>query len=296
MTNKYQLIQLYCVICHQYNNILVADAQRTSNNFLPKFSDEECITIVLWGLANRKHTYRDVHKFIKDYYGDWFPLMPKYKAFNKRVCYLADAIKTLASVLLTLLVGDPSHNTHLADSVPIVVAKQSRSGRGKVAPDMCDKGYCDSKKMFYYGIKLHFLCQSRYKTIPQPKQVLLTKASVHDGKAAKEIFADVHGIELFGDKAYIDAEWIAQIETSNNIRVITPVKLKKGQHCLDAASKLFSAGVSNVRQPIESFFNWLNELTNIQQASKVRSSNGLISFVFARISLACLVLANLLLF
>jgi hypothetical protein len=281
----------------------VYDAQRTSNNFLPKFTDEECITVVLWGLsafrrnapANRKFTCKDVHKFIKAYHADWFPEMPKYKAFNKRVCYLADAIKSLANVLLAGLTSiDPACPTHLMDSMPIILANQNRSSRAKVAPDMCDKGYCDAKKMWFYGVRLHTLGQSQYKTVPQPTLMQLASASHHDRKVAEEMLLDAFGIDIFADKAYINASWQADRFANHQTKIITPIKLKKGQERLDSADSLFTTAVSKVRQPIESFFNWLHELTQIQATSKVRSSNGLISFVFARISLACLVLANLL--
>lgn len=47
-----------------------------------------------------------------------------------------------------------------------------------------------------------------------------------------------------------------------------------------------SAFVSSVRQPIESFFNWLSDLTNIQAASKVRSSQGLLLHFFGRVAFA----------
>jgi len=218
--------------------------------------------------------------------------MPKYNAFNKRVCYLADAIKTLANVLLSGLAGAPGCTTHLTDSMPIVLAKQSRSNCAKVAPEMCDKGYCDSKKMWYYGIKLHALGLGRYKAMPEPKQMMITPASVHDRKAAVEMLTDVYGIDLFGDKAFINAQWEANIKSTNQITIYTPIKLQKGQERLDSADSLFSSAVSRVRQPIESFFNWLQETTQIHIASKVRSTNGLIAFVFARIAVACLFLAN----
>jgi hypothetical protein len=296
MSNEYELIHLYCVICHEYDTKLVNDAQRTSNNFLPEFTDEECITVMLWGLANRKFTCRDVHKFAKAYYADWFPRMPKYKAFNKRVCYLADAIKTLASVLLSQLGGDPLCSTHLKDSMPIMLAKQSRSGRAKVAREMCNKGYCDAKEMWFYGVRLHTLSQSQYKKLPLPKQMQVAAASVHDRKVAEEMLHDVYGIDLFCDKAYINKKWQAHIKESNQINIITPIKRKKGQKRLSWADNMFSKAVSRVRQPIESFFNWLQETTQIQNACKVRSANGLTAFIFARISLACLFFANVISF
>ena len=293
MSNELQLINLYCVICQHYDTRLVYDAQRTSNNFLPQFSDEECITIALWGLANRKFTCKDVFKFIKAFYAEWFPAMPNYKAFNRRYGYLADAIKTLASDLLSMISSDTTCPTHLIDSMPIVLAKQRRSGRAKVATEMCDKGYCDAKQMYFYGVRLHALGENQYKTIPQPKQLLLTAANVHDRKAAVEMLQDVYGIDLFADKAYIHAEWMEELRRNNRVNIITPIKLEKGQKELSYWDSIFSSAVSRVRQPIESFFNWLNEITQIQNACKIRSANGLVSFVFSRIAVACLILANI---
>jgi hypothetical protein len=46
-----------------------------------------------------------------------------------------------------------------------------------------------------------------------------------------------------------------------------------------------------MRQPIESLFNWINEKTGIQQASKVRSYRGLLVHAFGRLAAAMLLLA-----
>jgi len=42
--------------------------------------------------------------------------------------------------------------------------------------------------------------------------------------------------------------------------------------------------VSRIRQPIESLFNWIQEKTDIQVASKVRSSKGLMVHIFGRLA------------
>jgi hypothetical protein len=77
--------------------------------------------------------------------------------------------------------------------------------------------------------------------------------------------------------------------------IFTPIKLKKGEKRLNSADKLFSTAISKVRQPIESFFNWLQSKTNIESANKVRSTTGLIAFVFSRIAAACLMMLNIIL-
>ena len=55
---------------------------------------------------------------------------------------------------------------------------------------------------------------------------------------------------------------------------------------LDAADRLLSTAISRVRQPIESLFNWIEEKTHIQVASKVRSYEGLMVHVFGKIAAA----------
>ncbi len=75
--------------------------------------------------------------------------------------------------------------------------------------------------------------------------------------------------------------------------MLTPVKLVKGEPEVlrqrdRAFNDLYSKAVSAVRQPIESLFNWLIEKTDIQRASKVRSTNGLLVHVFGKIAAAFL--------
>jgi len=43
----------------------------------------------------------------------------------------------------------------------------------------------------------------------------------------------------------------------------------------NASDSLFSTAVSRVRQPVESLFNWINEKTQLQNASKIRAINAL---------------------
>ena len=45
-----------------------------------------------------------------------------------------------------------------------------------------------------------------------------------------------------------------------------------------------------MRQPIESLFNWIIEHTGLQQASKVRSTNGLLVHCYGKLAVACVLL------
>lgn len=78
---------------------------------------------------------------------------------------------------------------------------------------------------------------------------------------------------------------------NQHIEMLTP--FKGGKEKFDeerqrnkAFNDLFSAAVSKVRQPIESFFNRLNEKTKIQRAHKVRSTYGLLVYTMGKIAIA----------
>ena len=60
-----------------------------------------------------------------------------------------------------------------------------------------------------------------------------------------------------------------------------------------AFSDVFNKAVSTIRQPIESLFNWINELTHIQNIFKVRSSKGLKLHIFGKLAATIWVFNNL---
>ena len=83
---------------------------------------------------------------------------------------------------------------------------------------------------------------------------------------------------------------------NKNSEMLTPVKAVKGmadviKQRIKAANDLFSTAVSRVRQPVEAIFNWLIEKTDIQRASKVRSTKGLMIHAFGRLTAAFISLA-----
>ena len=96
--------------------------------------------------------------------------------------------------------------------------------------------------------------------------------------------------QVAGYMLYIDGYWQAFLKKNNNTVFYTPVKRKKGQKKLSYFEKLYSNAVSSVRQPVESFFNWIQVKTGIHTASKVRSTDGLLAFIFARIAVVAFLL------
>jgi hypothetical protein len=55
-------------------------------------------------------------------------------------------------------------------------------------------------------------------------------------------------------------------------------------------SMLYNRFVSAIRQALESLFNWLIRRTDLQNASRVRSSQGLKVHCYGKLAVACLLL------
>jgi len=278
-----QIIKLYIAVCQMYCSITAKECQRLSNNFCPKFSDEECITTYLWGIANQKYDVTACYQFVKEYWGEWFPEMPAYQNYNRRICNLCGVLEQIASMMITGNGIDFSQIDYILDSMPVIVAKESRSNTAVTAGEICNKGYCSSKGEYYYGVKLHALVQKQYQALPNLFAAWVTPASEADLPAARQNLDFIGDINIFADKAYSSKKWKAEL-VCKNVTVVTPAKIIKGQSNLKDGEKLINSVISSLRQPIESFFAWLQSKTNIQSASKVRSVNGLLSFIFARIA------------
>lgn len=265
--------------------------ERFSNNQHPEFTDQEVLTVYLFTMAHeQRFKVKHMHQFAKDYLTSWFPKLPSYVAFNSRLNRLSEALKELSTELLSTKSVDVSAmSVSVLDSFPIITCSGKRCSR--VALEITDKTFCSTKGIWYYGLKLHLLGFKQPNRLPLPEAVVLTEASENDLNVFKQNWSGISNRQFFGDKIYHDPTYFNELFNERQSIMLTPVKGVKGQaealKFIDkAAADLFSTAVSRVRQPVESFFNWLEEKTGIQRASKVRSTNGLLVHVFGRLAVA----------
>lgn len=271
-----QLITMSEYIDLQYHRELWVHNQRQSNNSQPAFSDVEVLAVYFFGIMKKKRETTDIHRYTLDHLLEWFPKLPSYQNYVRRLNALCSVFSSLIEkILLDFPKTDILVRTKLIDSMPVIVASAKRSANAKVAGEIANKGYCASKGIYYYGVKLHILAMKRLKALPVAEYIGLTPASDHDLKALEIILPQLHHAELYADKAYKSELLHAIVSQNQCFQIYTPVKKKKGQNQgLDYFEKLFSTAVSSIRQHIESFFNWIEQKTGIQCASKVRSYDG----------------------
>jgi hypothetical protein len=286
-----KLIEIYLYVCKIFEKDLKYQCQRFSNNCKPELSDEEIMTIYLYAIQEeQRFKVKHIHRFADEYLRSWFPSLGSYQAFNNRINRLSEAFKQLVSILISDFTPENCClNPSLLDSMPIILSSGKRTP--KVATEIIDKGKCASKGMYYHGLKLHALAFWQENKLPFPEQLLVTSASVNDLTVFKDAWSDLDNRCFYGDKIYQNKEFFEDIKQEKNSIMLTPVKAVKGQTEIEkqrnkAADDLFSKTVSKIRQPIESFFNWLIEKTDIQRASKVRSTKGLLVHVFGKMAAA----------
>jgi len=297
MEKSIKLVSLYSQVCEIYNQQLAPFVQRFSNNANQgKITDQELITIYLFCIIEEQKVHqRKMYEYIKSYWFSWFPALPSYQAFNERLNRLIDVFPILInymiennhfdSDLLPILVGD---------SCPIKTCSAKR--HAKVGLNIVDKSYCASKEMWYYGVKLHILSQKIPHKLPFPQYVGMSAASCPDLLIMKSFLEDVSNVIIVLDKAYCDTHLDKQMSQNRSI-LMTPSKEKKGESLAEkqrnkAYQSAVGSAVAQVRQPIESFFNWLQEKTAIQYASKIRSEAGLKLHVFGKLAAAIMILTN----
>ena len=293
-----KLIKIYYHVCDKYKEQIRWEVQRFSNNASPQgvITDEELITIYLFCVSQEeRYKIKSMHKYIKNHWQSWFPLLPSYQAFNARLNKLCDAFPLLLlDFFNTAAPAADSLKVLLGDSLPVITCSHKRGG--KVAKELTDKGYCATKKLHFYGVKIHVLGLRRVSAIPLPQYIDITPASVHDLMASRNILEKINADVSILDKAYADTDLQKQMGITNNI-LLTPIKDKKGWQAVfkqqeQAFNGLYNKAVSPLRQPIESLFNWINEVTQIQNASKVRSSNGLRLHLYGKLAAALMLMTS----
>ena len=286
-----KLVKIYFFICHKYELELKYQCQRFTNNNSPEFTDQEIMTIYLFCVhAEKRISISEMHEFILNYYSDWFPKLPSYVAFNTRLNKLVDAFSLLLNNLITEFAPTSiSNENSLVDSMPIITSSGKRPG--KVAKELTDKSYCSSKNLYYHGLKLHALGFQNKGHMPHPESIIITKASENDLNVYRQYWATIKNRAFYGDKIYTNKEYFQDQYLEHKAEMLTPIKAIKAQpenlKQFDAAfNDMYSKAVSSIRQPIECFFNWLIVKTDIQRASKVRSSNGLKIHIFGKLAAA----------
>jgi len=158
---EFNLTRLYVYVSDTYSDALWPYCQRFSNNTMPFFTDEEVIAIYLFGVPEGCFQVKKIYEHAKKYLCKFFPMPPSYTAFVQ----LLNRFDTLMPAFVEKILHNFNHLygmtesvCRLIDAMPVIMTNAKRSSRAKVAyEEIAEKGYCGSKGIWYYGVKLHVL-------------------------------------------------------------------------------------------------------------------------------------------
>lgn len=166
----YQLVHLFESVCQQFCRDLWGSTQRFSNHDTPVFTDEEVLTIDLFGVIHGHSQIRAIYAYTRDHLFEWFPRLPGYEGSGHRLKRCCSAFEGLIAHLLEAIPNDGLlARWRITDSLPIVLANGKRSGKAQVAADLADTGSCASKALWDDGVKLPRLTMARAQTLPVPE-------------------------------------------------------------------------------------------------------------------------------
>jgi hypothetical protein len=164
----------------------------------------------------------------------------------------------------------------------VALAKQGHRFKARVARELADAGYCLTKKLYYYGVRVHIVGRRQAGMLPCPDYIGITGASRrHEGKVFDPVRPLLTHNELYADKAYQRPDAKA-VEAVQGLTGLTPVKKEKGRVYLESQDHWLSTLVSRIRQSIEILIGWIEHQTGIECAGKVRSYSGLMVHVFGK--------------
>ena len=116
-------------------------------------------------------------------------------------------------------------NEFVVDSFPVPVCKLARMNKNKMYQGRQYLGYCAAKDEYYFGVKLHMVCDVNGR----PIQTLLTPASENDVKAFRKINLELPvNSAIYADKAYNDYEYEDRLIQKKQIHLM-PIRKKNSK-------------------------------------------------------------------
>ena len=179
------------VICRSLYKLCAPDELKYRKNIdQVKFSDSSILAMLIWQTEIGIESQR---RFCK------FSVGLSHSRFNRRArmllplmrCIRQDwnqEVKTAGEFLII-------------DSFPVPVCQPVRNYRVKIFRGVADIGYKATKKVYYYGFKVHAIVSDDGYLL----NYAVTKASVHDAKETVELMIDAHPANhyLLGDEGYL---------------------------------------------------------------------------------------------
>ena len=260
-----------------YNKILeILKTISPQENFLtqkrqPRLKDIELIAMNLTSeyisIDSENHLFRIIPECLRN--------KIERSVYNRRKRKLFTAIEFIRDKLSEKF--NEFENYYIVDSMPLEVAKLSRSKRSTICKESYltapNKGYCASQNMAYYGYKIHAVCSISgvFKSFD------ISKASVHDIHYLQDIKNQFSHCVILGDKGYLSADYQLDLFETKKIKLEVP--MRKNQTDYKKQSYIFKKS----RKRIETLFSQLCDHFMIRR-NYAKTFNGFKTRILSKIT------------
>lgn len=257
------IIFTYCMIDKELKNIIQEKGGRLRQRGPhAALTDAEALTIGIVGECLGLPSARKIWQYFKEHWRHYFPTIPTRCNFTRQLANLAAVKRKLFHRLNQASINDP-HMVFIVDGCPIPLCELCRAGRCRRFPLDAAKGYCATKKMYYFGLKGHFVIDDTGNiiaySIASPKE---DERTVFANDCA-EMVQNHAGV---ADKGYIGNEFHNNLLKNYNIRLSTPLR----KNMKDYNENTFPHWMKDFRRKIETVIGHLVEQFNL---TKIRSYN-----------------------
>jgi Transposase DDE domain len=244
-----------------YDIVVPPDIRQRRNIDLQKQQDVVIIAVFILGKMLGFTSERSWHAFVKAnlFCGQPFPERSRYH----RCCrQLTQIIKRIRNFLTERFSKKTSYS--IIDSVPLPLCHAARIPRVRRMKGIADKGYCASKKEYYYGFKGSFqVTDEGFVT-----NYVISKASTHDVQVAEELIEPYPHSYILADKGYVSSPLRDHLKENLGVHLLAQPRSNSKRPFSESLSKL----VRSKRKQIETLFSGLIDtfhLTRIRAMSSI---------------------------
>lgn len=217
MSRDYFIIMVYCLVCEHYQAVITQHPVRRGG-FPPALSDAEVITMEICGEYFGYDEDEDIYDYFRSHYQHFFPQLRERTGFVRQAANLWQ-VKAMIQQRLTQISGQAADWLQVIDTLPMPVCTYTRARRDRCFPGEADYGYCEAKKLHYYGFKLGLRISRVGMIIAYP----LLPARPHDSQLLDDLIAGFEGV-VPADKAFLDAFRQENLAKKRHVELVVPAR------------------------------------------------------------------------
>jgi len=258
---------IYVIIDDLYKIVIPDDVKHRLHKEKAKLSDSEIITISILGEMMSNDSEKAWLSYVSKNMRELFPQMCERSRFNRVRRNLVRVIDYLRFCLNSQF-NACEDDLRIVDSFPLQVCEFGRANFCKsFGVHGASYGVCASKKITYYGYKVHAMCTTNGFIT----DFILTPANIDDREAVWELFEIYNRhVWMIGDKGYISARLADDLLTEKGISLI----FMKKDNARDQYPKGFRQLIFKIRRRIETSFSQLADQFNAEK-TRAKSLCGL---------------------